>query len=146
MRLAVALFALMATQSHATENQLECMALNIYHEARGEEPLGQVAVAQVVMNRVQHNWFPDTICDVVYQGSQFSWTHMRRDRFPHDTEAYMLAVAIANAVIEGEFQHDLTGGATFYHTTEVNPGWNAQMQMTDVIGIHEFYYWDGTWN
>ena len=79
MRLAVALLALMTTQSHATENQLECMALNIYHEARGEEPLGQVAVAQVVMNRVQHDWFPDTICDVVYQGSQFSWTHMRRD-------------------------------------------------------------------
>ena len=55
--------------------QHNCLALNIYHEARGERVEGQIAVAHVTMNRVNHEKWPSTICEVVYQPKQFSWTH-----------------------------------------------------------------------
>ena len=56
--------------------QHECLAMNIYHESRGERLEGQIAVAQVTINRMEHTKWPSTICEVVYQPKQFSWTHL----------------------------------------------------------------------
>ena len=142
------LLAICANSSaNANTNHLECLALNIYHEARGESLEGQAAVAHVTINRVNHEWFPNSICQVVYQSSQFSWVHQRRNHTPQDTEAWNRALLIANSFIEGEFSSfDPTEGATFYHAVHVNPPWNNQMELIDTVGVHEFYYWDGTWD
>jgi len=126
--------------------QLECLALNIYHEARGESILGQIAVAQVTMNRVDHSYFPDTVCSVVWQRSQFSWTNDGRSDEAADTERYEVAMNIAETVYDRE-EDDPTNGALFYHATYINaPSWTRQMEVATEIGVHVFYNWDGTWD
>lgn len=122
----------------------ECLAMNIYHEARGEPIQGQIAVANVTMNRVAHDYFPDTVCEVVWQPHQFSWTSDGRSDATNDQEAYDIALNIAEWVLAGE-EEDNTEGALFYHTHAVNPSWNRQMELAMVIGVHRFYQWDGTW-
>ena len=61
------------------KEQHKCLALNIYHEARSESMEGQIAVAQVTLNRVAHSEWPSTICEVVSEPKQFSWTHLLKD-------------------------------------------------------------------
>lgn len=127
------------------EEQQECLAMNIYHEARGEVIEGQIAVAHVTMNRMNHNYWPDTICEVVYQPSQFSWTFQISDPTPRETRAWNQAMVIARDVMIGNTV-DPTNGATFYHANYVNPSWANQMDVSKVIGVHIFYTWDGTWD
>lgn len=124
---------------------LECMALNIYHEARGESEEGQIAVAHVTVNRAEHSYFPNSICGVVWQDSQFSWTIDGRSDAANDREAYARAESIAEAVLL-EHVDDPTDGALFYHATYINPpSWTRHMTVADRIGIHIFYHWDGSW-
>ena len=125
--------------------QHECLALNIYHEARGEVVEGQIAVAHVTLNRVAHDYWPDTICDVVYQRAQFSWTLLLDDYTPRERIAWERAKVIARDVMIGNTV-DPTYGATFYHANYVNPDWANQMEISKVIGYHIFYTWDGTWD
>ena len=125
--------------------QQECLAMNIYHESRGEVIEGQIAVAHVTMNRMNDDYWPDTICDVVYQTSQFSWTHTIGDKRPRDQRAWNQALVIARDVMIGNTV-DPTDGATFYHANYVNPTWANQMEVSKVIGVHIFYTWDGTWD
>jgi spore germination cell wall hydrolase CwlJ-like protein len=134
----------------------ECLAMNIYHEARGEDVEGQIAVAHVTMNRVEHEYFPDTVCDVVYQARynsagnpirhqcQFSWyCDGRSDRIRNE-DAWQQAREIAFQVMTGEIK-DNTDGATFYHTKYVSPHWIDHMEVSTSIGVHIFYVWDGRW-
>jgi len=123
------------------DKQHECMALNIYHEARGERVEGQIAVAHVTMNRVNHENWPDTICDVVYQSKQFSWTHMIKDHTPNEKRAWKEAQVIARDVMIGNTE-DPTKGAEFYHANYVNPWWAKSYTLTKVIGNHLFYSLD----
>lgn len=122
----------------------ECLAMNIYHEARGEVIEGQIAVGHVTLNRVKHEKFPDTICDVVYQKKQFSWTFTIKDITPNEEAAWNRAQVIARDVMIGNTV-DPTDGATFYHANYVNPYWITHMEVSKIIGLHVFYTWDGKW-
>lgn len=125
--------------------QQECLAKNIYYESRGEVAEGQIAVAHVTLNRVAHDNWPNTICEVVYQPKQFSWTFLIKDQNPKDEKLWKQANIIARDVIIGNTV-DPTYGATFYHANYVNPSWIKYMEISKVIGVHIFYTWDGTWD
>lgn len=124
---------------------LVCLALNVYHEARGEPVEGREAVAHVVMNRVADPVFPDTICRVVMQGGevrryrcQFSWYCDGRSDKPFDDEAWGEAMATAQLVMRG-WTTDQTGGALYYHAKSVRPRWADEFEVTATIGDHIFY-------
>ena len=136
--------AMMAPPSVDPE-QPKCLALNIYHEARGERVEGQIAVAQVTVNRVGHDEWPSTICEVVYEPKQFSWTHLIKEHSPSEAKAWSQARIIARDVMIGNVE-DPTKGAVFYHANYVNPDWAKFMDLSKVIGNHLFYTWDGDWN
>lgn len=124
--------------------EVECMAKNIYYESRSEPIEGQIAVAQVTLNRVAHSNWPNDICSVVYEPKQFSWTWLEKDQTPNDPIAYKRAAVVARDVMIGNVV-DPTHGAVFYHATYVNPDWNQYMEVSKVIGAHIFYVWDGQW-
>ncbi|MFG6500169.1 cell wall hydrolase [Sulfitobacter sp. 1A15106] len=124
---------------------LGCMALNIYHEARGESIDGQLAVAHVTLNRVQSSRYPDTACAVVSEDRgpkdwdcQFSWWCDGKSDRPEDMEAFHLALLLAAEVLSGETE-DLTQGSMYYLTQrEDYPGWVHQLDMVGKIGSHVF--------
>lgn len=122
----------------------DCLALNIYHEARGESIQGQIAVAQVTVNRAKHDFFPDSICDVVWQDHQFSWTNDGRSDRVRDQEAYAVALNIAEWVLLGR-EDDPTNGSLFYHVDRVSPFWARKVDFETKIGDHVFYTWSGQW-
>jgi N-acetylmuramoyl-L-alanine amidase len=130
--------AALALRPDIDNEQHKCMALNIYHEARGEVTEGQIAVAQVTVNRVQDKRWPNTICDVVYQNKQFSWTHMIKNPNPTDDKAWRKAQVIARDVMLGNVE-DPSFGANHYHANWVNPLWAKEMKLVRVIGSHLFY-------
>lgn len=125
--------------------QHKCLAMNIYHESRGERIEGQIAVAQVTINRMEHPKWPSTICEVVYQPKQFSWTHLISEQTPKETKAWGAAKIIARDVMIGNVD-DPSMGAVYYHANYVNPSWAKYMKLSKVIGNHLFYTWDGDWN
>ena len=116
--------------------QLYCGAQNIYHESRGESNLGQIAVAHVVRNRVESPKYPNTVCEVVWQPKQFSWTHDGRSDEPKDRKAFVKAVwlhLIAN------MKNDITDGAlNFYAHKKVTPSWASEKEVVALIGNHTF--------
>jgi|TARA_Y100000015_G_scaffold42000_1_gene48842 spore germination cell wall hydrolase CwlJ-like protein len=139
----VTMVALTAMMSMPTVDpqQHECLAMNIYHEARGERWEGQIAVAHVTMNRVAHDEWPNNVCDVVYQKKQFSWTHVVKDVKPRERKAWNDATVIARDVMLGNTE-DPTQGAQFYHANYVNPWWSYEYELKKVIGNHLFYALD----
>jgi spore germination cell wall hydrolase CwlJ-like protein len=129
---------------------VQCLAAAVYYEARSEGVEGQRAVAQIVLNRVRHPAFPNSVCGVVYQGSQrrtgcqFSFTcdgSMRRAREPG---AWAQAQRIAGAALAGSV-YGPVGLATHYHTTAIHPWWADAMRRAVTIGSHVFYRWRGEW-
>jgi spore germination cell wall hydrolase CwlJ-like protein len=125
---------------------IECLAMNVYHEARGEPVIGQIAVAQVTMNRVKHEYFPDNVCSVVWDEDQFSWTNDGRSDRIRDQDSYTVALSIAETVYYDK-EDDPTKGSLFYHATYIKaPYWTEYMEVSTRIGIHIFYNWDGSWN
>lgn len=137
--------AMIATASMMAPPQIdpkqhECLALNIYHEARSESSEGQIAVAQVTLNRVDHRVWPNTICEVVYDDKQFSWTFLVKDHKPHEKKAWAVAKVIARDVMIGNVK-DPTYGAVYYHANYVNPYWKKHVTLSKVIGAHLFYTW-----
>ena len=122
-----------------------CLALNMYFEARDQGPEGMLMVAEVTMNRVADTRFPDTVCDVVWQRKQFSWTHDGKSDKPdvstyHNRKAWSDAQAIAGAVLEGTGA-TLGSGATHYHAISVSPFWASSMTPVGKVGDHVFYIW-----
>ncbi|MBL8667693.1 MAG: cell wall hydrolase [Rhodospirillales bacterium] len=128
-----------------TDQELECLARNVYFEARGEPMTGKYAVAAVTLNRVVDVNFPSTICQVVYQGvglganmCQFSWACDRYSDRPRDAKSWELAKQVAyNALFLD--RPDPTGGALYFHTTRVRPTWSRTMVKVGIIGAHVFY-------
>lgn len=110
------------------------LTLNIYHEARGEDQLGQIAVAHVTMNRAQREG--TGIKEVVLAPYQFSWTHQIDNWLPDDTDAFMTCLHSALVAASG---HDLTGGATYYHEQSIRPYWVDSVHFTAQYGNHKFY-------
>ena len=130
------------------KKELDCLALNIYREA-GHEPFeGKVAVAQVTMNRVEHEKFPNSVCSVVYEKNlssasgkiicQFSWycdtTHRNR---PINRPAYEESMKVAKQVLLEGFRLPSLEPALFYHADYINPNWN--LDRITKVGTHIFY-------
>jgi spore germination cell wall hydrolase CwlJ-like protein len=116
--------------------EVACLAKNIYHEARGEPLRGQVAVAQVTLNRLNNGSFGNSICEVVYAKKQFSWT-LKPNKIL-DEQAWEVAVKIAKAVLDNTMHiPELT--ALYFHATYVKPRWAKQKQKVTTIGKHIFY-------
>ena len=119
------------------ETALMCLTLAIYHEARGEPLLGQMAVAEVIMNRVNHRSWPNTVCKVVKQKAQFSFYSDNRSNEMKDLAAKAIAASIAKSYIEIG-NPGIVGGAACYTTVEVNNHWTQQSKVVTVIGGHKF--------
>jgi spore germination cell wall hydrolase CwlJ-like protein len=132
--------------SKTVERELECMALNIYREAGNEPFEGKVAVAQVTLNRVEHELFPDSVCDVVYQKTkftekvvcQFSWycDAIHRAR-PINKASYNESYEVAKKVLLEGFRLDSIKDALYYHADYVSPNW--RYKRVAKIGTHIFY-------
>ena len=132
------------------------MALNMYHEAKNQSMLGQLAVGQVVMNRVEDKRFPDNVCDVVteavtYKGTdkpvlhkcQFSWyCDGQKDEPDFDSKEWWDAKEYASIVLSGTIMLDVTEGATHYHATYVRPAWAKTKTKTTRIDRYIFYRWE----
>jgi len=149
-------------QRHLTERiqtykkEIECLATNMYFEARGEGEQGQNAVAFVTINRVRSNRYPDNVCDVVYQARTYANGHPIRNQCQFswycDGKVDTVIERIYNRIYRraeyiyvnyhlNDLMNDTTDGATHYHTEEVNPYWSRHRNYKYVanIGHHVFY-------
>ena len=133
---------LMAQPAPTGDAEWQCLTEALYFEARGESLQGQVAVAEVILNRVDSPLYPRTVCAVVKQrgggGCQFSYTCDGRNDRMHETEAADLAGRIARAMLDGA-PRLLTEGATHFHVRGVKPDWAKRFDRTATIGAHFFY-------
>ena len=140
---------------------VECLALNMYHEARGQGTAGELAVTTVVMNRVNDPRFPNTICGVIKQGQtrpswkgtgelipvrnkcQFSWWCDGKSDKPRDKNTYEKMKDFAKTLLSNKLLFlDITDGATHYHADYVNPSWAKTKTKTVEIQDHIFYRWE----
>ena len=137
-------------------DELDCLALNIYHESRGDSLAGQAAVADVVLNRVKESRYPDTVCGVVKQAvlvenwkgnivpkrnqCQFSWFCDGLSDEPRDLDAWSEAYTLAEETMNGAWR-GITEGSTHYHAAHMRAVWSNDrgMKYTGTIGQHEFY-------
>jgi len=151
-------FSQTAAAYDVTDN-VTCLALNIYHEARNQPVVGQVAVGQVTLNRVNDSRFPDNICEVVMQGPhkkswkdktkmipvrnlcQFSWYCDGKSDTIRDIKTYRKIYRLAIILI-AEWSIDITDGATHYHADYVTPEWAKTKTRTAKIEDHIFYRWE----
>ena len=142
------------------ETAFICLALNTYHEAKNQSMIGQIAVAEVVMNRVQDKRFPNSVCEVVKQGPtrpswedpkkeypikhrcQFSWYCDGKSDIPNNEKAWKKAQDYAYLVLYNRIAIDVTEGATHYHATYVKPSWARTKTRTTRIESHIFYRWE----
>ena len=144
-----------------THEEVTCLAENMYYEARNQSFAGQLAVSNVVMNRVADDRYPDTICEVVKQGPvrpswkgtgkmipvrnrcQFSWWCDGKSDEPKDIETYDELYDLATHILYQAMPYlDITEGATHYHADYVTPSWAATKTRTVEIEDHIFYRWD----
>lgn len=127
------------------DRQFQCLAEGVYFEARGETRQGQVAVAQVIMNRVNHDEFPDTICGVVYQNQhwrnrcQFSFACDGQPERITERGAWSVAEGVSRQVLEGRDLIETIEESTHYHAAYVRPRWAPRMIRLDRVGLHIFY-------
>lgn len=121
--------------SKISQRDLECLSEALYFEARGEGSQGQAAVAEVILNRVDHPRFPKTVCGVVNQSGQFTYNKNGRIR---EKGTFARVQKIAMAALAGA-PRTLTNGATYFHTPAVRPGWSKRFERTIRIGRHIFY-------
>ena len=148
--------------------ELYCLAQNVYFEAKSEPLAGQYAVADVVLNRVKDNRYPNTICEVVKEGPikeswktrqhedlpddervyyprknmcQFSWYCDGKADTIRDGDAWRQAQIVAYRITYNERHRGLTEGATHYHADYVSPKWAKTLQLVGRIATHIFYRW-----
>lgn len=128
----------------------DCLAQAIYHEARGESEVGQLAVANVIVNRARSGKFPSTICGVIYQNAekgyhrcQFTFACDGRSDAPGERRAWARSAALAQQVYAefatGDAVGAVPGSALYYHTTNVRPNWANTYSAVAQIGSHIFY-------
>lgn len=133
------------TEAEFRARELRCMAQAIYFEARSESRRGQIAVAQVVMNRVRASAYPDTICGVIFQGQwrrnscQFSFACDGKSERADDKASWAASMQLAREVMRGEHWLTDLGYATHYHANYVNPPWARHFNKIVRIGRHIFY-------
>jgi len=120
----------------AGDPQTDCLATSVYYESKGEPLEGQLAVAQTIINRTKSDRFPDSICGVVRQPSQFSFVHHGDiPEAPHSSSAWRRAVAIA-VIAEHGLWKQVAPEALFFHARRVSPGW-GKLRVAS-IGHHIF--------
>ena len=160
--LGAALAALISTpiQAIGMDNSVECLAKNMYFEARNQGTAGWLAVTAVVLNRVNDKRFPNTICEVVTQGPtrpswkdpsvripikhrcQFSWFCDGKSDNPKHEKSYNQMLDFAELLLSGAVDFiDITDGAQFYHADYVRPSWARTKKRTIEIEDHIFYKW-----
>ena len=138
------------SSSETRARALECLTSAIYYEAAQEPTDGQRAVAQVVLNRVRHPAFPNSVCGVVYEGStrvtgcQFTFTCDGSMAYRPIQSLWQRARLVAEAALKG-YVHAPVGYATHYHANYVVPYWASSLTKTLVEGAHIFYRWPGGW-
>jgi spore germination cell wall hydrolase CwlJ-like protein len=123
----------------APDGEQDCLAKAVYFESRGEPIQGQLAVAQVVMNRAASGRYPTSLCEVITQKAQFSF--IRNGRFPtpdETSQAWRKAVAIA-AIARDKLVSTLPSDVLWYHAEYVAPAWGKRLTRTAQIGLHIFY-------
>ena len=144
------------------QDEVKCLAQNIYFEARDQTTKGQIAVALVTINRVESSRFPNSICKVIYQANkyksgklkkhkcQFSWYCDGLSDVPRDRIAWKVSRTIAKAMLRRpgvSIKHfgkkwdmkDFLNGAKYYHRIDVDPYWNSKMIKVLQIGDHVFW-------
>lgn len=132
------------------QRSVECLAQAIHYEAATEGIDGGRAVAQVVLNRVRHPAYPDTVCGVVYEGAkrttgcQFTFACDGSLARTPAAPAWRRARAIAISALAGNV-YEPVGWSTHYHANYVVPYWAASLQKTASVGAHIFYRWTGNW-
>ena len=136
------------------DTDLDCLAQNIYFESKSESQAGQIAVAQVVMNRVESDKYPNSICEVIRQGPTYNWT----ENFPvrhkcqfswycdgksdniRDISAWRLAKSIAGVIMAmPDMVPNVVEDATHYHADYVKPHWASRLEKVTHIDRHIFY-------
>ena len=159
-----------AQKSFEMHSSVECLALNMYYEARSQGTAGVFAVSAVVLNRVNDSRFPNSVCEVVYQGPtreswktrqhkdlpahkrqyypiknkcQFSWYCDGKSDTPYNKKRYKELLDLSEAIMYNEISFvDITDGALFYHADYVTPGWVKTKQRTVEVQDHIFYRWN----
>ena len=132
--------------------EVECMAKNIYFEARNESTAGKIATSMVVLNRVKSNKFPNDICSVIKDAikypngfpkrdrCQFSWYCDGKSDIPYNERAWENSVALSKFIIgSNSFLPDITDGSLYYHGDYVEPSWSKVFRKTLQIDTHIFY-------
>ena len=135
-------------------DEVVCLAKNIYFESRSDNLAGKIAVTDVVLNRVDSTHYPNSACDVVYQGRkdingnmkrnkcQFSWyCDGKSDKItnPETNDSWQLALDLATDMYYNDMWNGITEGATHYHATYVKPAWAYEITLVGRIGQHIFY-------
>lgn len=132
----------------ANNNEYRCAVRNLYHEGRGEGLVGQAYVVKTVLNRVRDTKHPHSVCAVIYQNKQFSWTHRipkNKQLVPSKTasekELLKQLEALSTVVIWiDRLGWDFTQGSQFYHSVKVKPKWDyCKLEKTSKVGNHQFY-------
>ena len=142
-----------------THAETGCLALNIYHEARGQSIAGQIAVGQVTLNRVRDSRWPNSVCEVITQGPhraswkgtgemipirhrcQFSWYCDGKSDKINQPEVYRKIFNLAQ-ILMNQDMIDITSKATHYHADYVQPSWAKTKRRTTKIEDHIFYIWE----
>lgn len=126
------------SDTNTGDPETECLAGAVYFESKGEPLEGQLAVAEVILNRAGSGRYPSSICGVVKQKSQFSFVRGGRiPAIPKSTDAWRKAVAIAH-IAKKDLADSSVGKAMFFHARYVSPGWKRLTRVTS-IGNHIFY-------
>ena len=127
-----------------SDKQVSCLAEALYFEARGEPIKGQLAVGEVILNRVEDTRYPSSICKVVNQGTgrrfacQFTYTCDGKLETVHERKPYEMALKIAKILLTTH-ERKLTRGSTHYHSNYVNPKWSKKFERVAKFGRHIFY-------
>lgn len=139
--ISIALLAALALSTPNIANASPCsakmaLALNIYHEAKGESLEGKLMVAEVVMNRVEDKRFPKTICEVVYDKGQFEW--VSKNLSVKEPEVFENIVELSGEILDGEV--DLPGTeALFFKSKGYKSAFHSKRVFLGTVGNHEFY-------
>lgn len=150
-----------SNQKEIIENSLferkekECLALGLYHEARGEPVIGQYAVGATILNRVRSTAYPNTICDVVFQNQhlknrcQFSFACDGISDRPRNKSSYVKMLRLAGHILNngiareakfmGQTFHSDIGSMTHYHRYDVSPSWSRKLKHVSQLGAHVFF-------
>lgn len=132
-------------EGHARVKAERCLANAVYFEARSEPLKGQIAVAQVVMNRVFSGFYPNDVCGVVYQNAhrrlacQFTFACDGKSKVINERGAWARANRIAKQTLDGQLYELAVGTSTHYHAVYVHPNWVREMKKFVRFGIHNFY-------